>query len=128
MENTKIYDSKEFKSEYISGVVKEVALILEERGYNPVNQIVGYLMSGDPGYISSYKEARSKISEFERTKILELLFLWSRSKPLIVEVIIDVPFIIIGFELKVSGSYHWNNWTPSIIYKVWLSPLHNEIT
>ena len=73
MKNTKIYDSKEFQNEYVSSVVKEVALILEERGYNPVNQIVGYLMSGDPGYISSHKEARSKISEFERTKILELL-------------------------------------------------------
>lgn len=73
MENTKIYDSKEFQNEYVSEVLKEVAVILEERGYNPVNQLVGYLMSGDPGYISSHKEARSKISEFERTKILELL-------------------------------------------------------
>jgi len=73
MENTKVYDSKEFQNEYVSQAIKEVALILEERGYNPVNQIVGYLMSGDPGYISSHKEARSKISEFERTKILELL-------------------------------------------------------
>lgn len=73
MGNTKVYDSKEFQNEYISQVVKEVALILEERGYNPVNQIVGYLMSGDPGYISSHKEARSKISEFDRTKVLELL-------------------------------------------------------
>ena len=35
MENTKIYDSKDFQNEYVSGVVKEVALILEERGYNP---------------------------------------------------------------------------------------------
>ena len=73
MENTKIYDSKEFQNEYVSSVVKEVALILEERGYNPVNQIVGYLMSGDPGYISSHKEARNKILKFDRTKILEVL-------------------------------------------------------
>ena len=73
MENTKIYDSKEFQNEYVSQIIKDVALILEERGYNPVNQIVGYLMSGDPGYISSHKEARSKITEFERTKILETL-------------------------------------------------------
>ena len=57
----------------MSGIVKEVAEILEERGYNPVNQIVGYLMSGDPGYISNHKEARNKISEFDRTKILEIL-------------------------------------------------------
>ena len=73
MEDTKIYDSKEFQNEYVSEVVKDVATILEDRGYNPVNQIVGYLMSGDPGYISSYKEARSKITNFDRTKILEIL-------------------------------------------------------
>ncbi len=73
MENTKIYDSNEFQNEYVSMIVKEVATILEERGYNPVNQIVGYLMSGDPGYISSHKEARNKITAFDRTKILEIL-------------------------------------------------------
>ncbi len=73
MEDTKIYNSNEFQNEYVSNVVKEVADILEDRGYNPVNQIVGYLMSGDPGYISSHKEARSKITTFERTKILEIL-------------------------------------------------------
>ena len=73
MDNTKIYDSDDINSEYISEVVKEVADILESREYNPVNQIVGYLMSGDPGYISSYKEARSKIVEFDRAKVLEML-------------------------------------------------------
>ncbi len=73
MNDTKIYDSNEFQNEYVSRVVRDVATILEERGYNSVNQIVGYLMSGDPGYISSHKEARSKITEFDRTKILEIL-------------------------------------------------------
>lgn len=73
MGNTKIYDSNEFQNEYVAMTVKEVAAILEERGYNPVNQIVGYLMSGDPGYISSHKEARSKLTTFDRTKILEIL-------------------------------------------------------
>mgnify|MGYP003311918561 CR=1 FL=1 len=47
--------------------------ILEERGYNPNNQIVGYLISGDPGYISSYKDARNKIQEIDRAKIVEIL-------------------------------------------------------
>ena len=75
VENTKVYDSDEFQNGYASEVIKEVASILEERGYNSVNQIVGYLMSGDPGYISSYKEARSKITEFDRTKIIEILVL-----------------------------------------------------
>ena len=73
MNDTKVYDSNEFQNEYISSVVKDVADTLEQRGYNPVNQIVGYLMSGDPGYISSYKEARNKIIEFDRTKLLEVL-------------------------------------------------------
>lgn len=73
MGDTKIYDSNEFQNEYVSSTVREVATILEDRGYNPVNQIVGYLMSGDPGYISSHKEARNKITELDRTKILEIL-------------------------------------------------------
>ena len=46
---------------------------LQERGYNPVKQIVAYLVSGDPGYISSYKECRSRILEFKREDILELM-------------------------------------------------------
>lgn len=73
MNDTKIYNSNEFQNEYVSEVVKEVAEILEERGYSPTNQIVGYLMSGDPGYISNHKEARNKISVLDRTKILEIL-------------------------------------------------------
>lgn len=73
MEETKIYSSDEFQNALIAETIKEVALILEERGYNAKNQIVGYLMSGDPGYISSHKEARSKITQFERTRILEVL-------------------------------------------------------
>ena len=73
MNDTKIYDSNEFQNEYVSSVVKEVAEILEERGYNPTNQIVGYLMSGDPGYISSHKEARTKITKYDRAKLTEVI-------------------------------------------------------
>lgn len=73
MEETKIYSSKDFNNALIADTLKEVIEILKERGYNPINQIVGYLMSGDPGYISSHKEARNKILKFERTKILEVL-------------------------------------------------------
>ncbi|MDO4962574.1 MAG: IreB family regulatory phosphoprotein [bacterium] len=73
MDDTKVYDSDEFSNEYVALKIKEVAEILKQRGYNPVNQIVGYLMSGDPGYISNHKEARSKITEFDRTKILETI-------------------------------------------------------
>lgn len=73
MDETKIYRTDDFQDAYIEDVIKDVASILKEKGYNPINQIVGYLMSGDPGYISSYKEARTKISKIERTKILETL-------------------------------------------------------
>ena len=54
-------------------VLKKVYNALQEKGYNPINQIVGYLMSGDPGYISNHKESRNKILKFDRTKILEVL-------------------------------------------------------
>ena len=73
MDHTKVYDSNEFQGELIAVTIKEVADILDERGYNSINQIVGYLMSGDPGYISSHKEARNKITKFERAEILEVL-------------------------------------------------------
>lgn len=73
MEETKVYDSNEFESTLIEKTIAEVAEILTERGYNPINQIVGYLMSGDPGYISSHKEARKKIMQFDQAKILEVM-------------------------------------------------------
>ena len=73
MEETKIYNYDEFEEAFIEQTLKEVIAILEERGYNPINQIVGYLISGDPGYISSHKEARSKIIKFDRTKLLETI-------------------------------------------------------
>mgnify|MGYP004512510857 FL=1 len=73
MEETRIYDSTIFKQALIGDVIKEVVNILSERGYNPINQIVGYLMSGDPGYISSYKDARKKIQGISRTDLLAFL-------------------------------------------------------
>ena len=54
-------------------ILQEVYDALEERGYNPTNQLVGYLISGDPGYISSNKDARKKIQTIDRTKIIEVL-------------------------------------------------------
>lgn len=73
MGETKVYNTEEFQAALIEDTLKEVSAILEERGYNATNQIVGYLMSGDPGYISSHKDARNKLMKFERTKILEVL-------------------------------------------------------
>lgn len=71
MEETKIYNAEDFDDALIAQTLKDVVEILEERGYNPINQIVGYLMSGDPGYISSHKEARNKITKIDRAKLIE---------------------------------------------------------
>ena len=54
-------------------VLLEVYNSLKERGYNPIDQIVGYLISGYLGYISSYQDARSKIKTIDRSKIIEVL-------------------------------------------------------
>ena len=73
MEETKIYNAEDFDDALIAQTLKDVVEILEERGYNPINQIVGYLMSGDPGYISSHKEARNKITKTDRAKLIEVI-------------------------------------------------------
>ena len=70
---THAYSIESFEEEIVKDVIKDVYEALEERGYNPVNQLVGYLMSGDPGYISNHKEARNKILKIDRAKILEIL-------------------------------------------------------
>lgn len=57
----------------VSQVLEQVYTALTEKGYNPVSQIVGYIMSGDPTYITSHKNARSLIMKVERDEILEEL-------------------------------------------------------
>lgn len=57
----------------VGQVLRLVYEALSEKGYNPVNQIVGYVMSGDPTYITSHKSARSLIMKVERDDILEEL-------------------------------------------------------
>jgi len=79
-EQTSLFDLKEIDAENVRETLKEVYDSLEERGYNPTNQIVGYLISGDPGYISSYKDARNKIQAVDRAKIVEILLLEFQKK------------------------------------------------
>ena len=52
-------------------ILKEVYEALKEKGYNPINQIVGYILSGDPTYITSHNDARTKIRTIERDELLE---------------------------------------------------------
>jgi uncharacterized protein (UPF0297 family) len=54
-------------------IILNVYNSLKEKGYNPVNQIVGYILSGDPTYITSYNNARSMIRKLERDELLEEL-------------------------------------------------------
>ena len=72
-DKTNLFSVLELDTKIVKEALKEVYDALEERGYNPTNQIVGYLISGDPGYISSYKDARGKIQEVDRAKIVEIL-------------------------------------------------------
>ncbi len=55
----------------VNKILSSVYEALTEKGYNPVNQIVGYIMSGDPTYITSYKNARSMIMKVERDELVE---------------------------------------------------------
>ncbi len=72
-DKTSLFSIKDIDNELVRTILSEVWDALEERGYNPSNQIVGYLISGDPGYISSYKDARSNIQQIDRAKIIEVL-------------------------------------------------------
>ncbi len=63
-------DSEEKNAAVIISAVYEA---LKEKGYNPINQLVGYLLSGDPTYITSYKNARTLIRKLERDELLEEL-------------------------------------------------------
>lgn len=54
-------------------IIMEVYKALNEKGYNPINQIVGYILSGDPTYITSHNNARSLIRKLERDELLEEL-------------------------------------------------------
>lgn len=71
--DTSSYSLKEFNNAYVESILDEVCSSLEERGYNAFNQLTGYLMSGDPGYISSYQDARKKITSIDRSVIIDLL-------------------------------------------------------
>ncbi len=73
MYETRLFNVEELETALVQKTLNEVYDALEERGYNPINQLVGYLLSGDAGYISSYKDSRKKITSLERAKVLEAL-------------------------------------------------------
>lgn len=71
--NTQFFRTVQENKMDVSQVLEQVYTALTEKGYNPVSQIVGYIMSGDPTYITSHKNARSLIMKVERDEILEEL-------------------------------------------------------
>ena len=72
LNNTQYFKVEAEKDLDVRDVIAAVYSALTEKGYNPVNQIVGYLMSGDPTYITSHKGARSLIMRAERDEIIEV--------------------------------------------------------
>ncbi len=71
--DTQYFQAVQDKKMEARDVLEQVYIALTEKGYNPVNQIVGYIMSGDPTYITSHRGARSLIMKVERDELLEEL-------------------------------------------------------
>ena len=69
--NTQFFTVQKEPELQVSDVLEIVYKALKEKGYNPVNQIVGYIMSGDPTYITSHNNARSRIMKVERDERVE---------------------------------------------------------
>ena len=70
-ENTMQFDFSKNKKDLTKTILTEVYNSLIEKGYNPVNQLVAYLISGDPTYITNYNGARALVRKLERDEILE---------------------------------------------------------
>ncbi len=71
--NTQYFKVQKEENAIVKNTIDSVYLALTEKGYNPVSQIVGYIMSGDPTYITSHNGARSQIMRVERDEIIEEL-------------------------------------------------------
>lgn len=71
--HTQFFKTQKAQEVKVNDIIAQVYDALTEKGYNPVNQIVGYVMSGDPTYITSYNGARSLIMKVERDEIIEEL-------------------------------------------------------
>ena len=74
-EETTVVDTKSIIDKSTKDDLVSIFDDLEERGYEPVKQMVAYLISGDPGYISSYKECRSRVLKYQREDILEVMLM-----------------------------------------------------
>lgn len=73
IETTRRFSAKDENISEVSLILRDVCLSLKEKGYDPIDQIVGYLLSGDPAYITSYRNARILMKRLERDQIMEEL-------------------------------------------------------
>ncbi len=71
MDETMSFEVEREKNVKTREILTKVYYALEEKGYNPINQIVGYILSGDPTYITSHNDARNLIRQLERDELLE---------------------------------------------------------
>ncbi len=69
--DTMMFNVEKEKDNQAKEILTSVYQALKEKGYNPINQMVGYILSGDPTYITNYKNARSIIRRLERDELLE---------------------------------------------------------
>ena len=72
-EFTRKFNTAEDKDEQIHHILLSVYEALKEKGYDPINQIVGYVLSEDPTYITNYKSARTLICKIDRDELLQVL-------------------------------------------------------
>ena len=73
IKETQYFQAVQDKKVEVSDVLEQVYIALTEKGYNPVNQIVGYILSEDPTYITTYNNARSLIRHIDRDELLQAL-------------------------------------------------------
>ncbi|MEG0569835.1 MAG: IreB family regulatory phosphoprotein [Erysipelotrichales bacterium] len=72
-QHTMLFDANDIQDQRVKKILEHVVNALESKGYNSINQIVGYLISNDPAYISSYDGARKMIQKVTRDEIIEEL-------------------------------------------------------
>ena len=71
--NTIVLNSENIEADLINDIIKKVYAALEEKGYDPIAQLSGYILSGDPSYITSHNNARSLMKHVERDDLVEEL-------------------------------------------------------
>jgi len=70
-QNTTVFSPQKEESKRVKEIMEQVVAALTDKGYEPISQIIGYILSGDPTYITSHNNARALICKIERDELLE---------------------------------------------------------